>query len=61
MKYVLGKGSFGVVMRAIWTIDQSKKITQDVAMKIITQDVAMKTNKHDSVIREVIIIDAIFR
>jgi hypothetical protein len=54
MNYLLGKGSFGVVMRAIWTIDRLEKITQDVAMKIIP------SNKHDIVIREVIIIDAFF-
>ncbi len=54
MNYLLGRGSFGVVMQAIWTIDQSKKITQDVAVKIIP------SNKHDIVIREVMIIDAFF-
>ena len=52
MEDLLGKGSFGVVMRAIWTIDRFKKTTKDVAVKIISS-----TNKDDIVIREVMIID----
>jgi serine/threonine protein kinase len=48
---VLGKGSFGVVMRAIWTIDRFKKTTQVVAVKIIS------SNKNDNVVREVMIVD----
>ena len=51
MEDLLGKGSFGVVMRAIWTIDRFKKTTKNVAVKIIS------SNKDDIVIREVMIID----
>ncbi len=38
-------------MRAIWTIDQLEKITQAVAVKIIS------SNKDNSVVREVMIVD----